>query len=361
MAKRTRVQHIGMVPRAITLAVAAMAVHYGSDCSGMDGAAFGLQYNDVNFAHRFGCEVDNAFRKVFQVLHPTCIETFPDITARDFEDFKRFVGVNVYTAGFPCQPFSAAGLGLGQHDEAGRGLVVWWVITTIATILPWVFVLENVSALAVFKKHREFFEAILSSLRGISGGLYDVEWKILDSRVHGTSAASRTRVYIVGIRRDKKRRHWQWPEARDAVTLDALQLPHKAVPAESQIASLTRSQLKHLDEGLRKILQNQPDTDLTTSPWVIDIGGGPNFSTGIYYNHLPTITKQRASLGFWIVKLDRFSTEAEHLKCQGFKLKDIVVPTDVCRSKFQQMIGNAYTVSVFQRLWRQLLPAVGLS
>ena len=81
-----------------------MAVHYASDCSGMDGAAFGLQYNNVNFAHRFGCEVDSAFRKVYQALHPNCIEIFGDITERDFEDFKRFVGVNVYTAGFPCQP-----------------------------------------------------------------------------------------------------------------------------------------------------------------------------------------------------------------------------------------------------------------
>ncbi len=347
-----------MVAHSVTSAFGRELVQYGSDCSGLDGGAFALRYNGTRFGHRFGSELNKSYRNVFAANHPDCGSVFGDITERDFQSFHQYAGVNVYTAGFPCQPFSPAGHGLGQRDSEGRGLVVWWVIMTISIILPWAFILENVASLATFRKHRPFFDAILAELRRVDGGAYEVEWAILCSRRHGDSAAARERVYIVGIRLDKKRKHWQWPAVTDPPQLDSVL--ERGLPCRD-ISTLTDTQLKHLEVGLQKIQRQRPGTNLTSEPWVIDINAGPNFATYTSYDHLPTITKSRGSSGFWVVKLDRFTTGTEHLRCQGFRPEDVVVPDGASMTSFNGMAGNAFTVSVFQRLWRQLLPAVGLA
>ena len=53
--------------------------------------------------------------------------------------------VQLFDAGFPCQSYSSEGLGHGLLDE--RGQVIFWVLKWIKTLLPWVFILENVKSL----------------------------------------------------------------------------------------------------------------------------------------------------------------------------------------------------------------------
>ncbi len=100
---------------------------------------------------------------------------------------------DVLTAGFPCQPFSAAGKKLGIEDTRGT------LFGTIAQILrnhkPQVFVLENVKRILRMDKGSHF-RTILYSLT--SAG-YCVEWRLANTNWFELPQ-NRPRVVIVGTR-----------------------------------------------------------------------------------------------------------------------------------------------------------------
>ena len=107
------------------------------------------------------------------------------ISATDIEDFDFLLG------GFPCQPFSAAGLGLGFEDT--RGTLFFEIARILEAKRPSYFILENVPGLLSHDKGRTFC-TILSTLSELG---YHVEWKVLNSKDFGVPQA-RKRVYIVG-------------------------------------------------------------------------------------------------------------------------------------------------------------------
>jgi DNA-cytosine methyltransferase len=74
------------------------------------------------------------------------IKNFGDITkidpkSKDLPDFDLFTG------GFPCQPFSSAGLGLGVNDPYGRGTLFHHIIRICAVKKPQFILLENVKGI----------------------------------------------------------------------------------------------------------------------------------------------------------------------------------------------------------------------
>ena len=147
---------------------------YGSDCSGLDGGAIALENSRPAFVHEFSCEVDVAYNEVTRHVHPLCRYHYRDVTRRNFEEFAHVHrGTNIYTAGFPCQPFSKAGRKLGALDAEGRGLIIYFIIETIRVLLPTVFILENVMEITT-PRFKAFFDEILLELGEISGGIYEV-------------------------------------------------------------------------------------------------------------------------------------------------------------------------------------------
>lgn len=147
---------------------------YGSDCSGLDGGAVALENSGPAFVHEFSCEVNDAYSEVTRHVHPSCRYHYRDVTRRNFEEFARVHhGTNIYTAGFPCQPFSKAGRKLGAFDAEGRGLIIYFIIETIRSLLPAVFILENVTELTA-PRFRSLFDEILLALGAIDNGIYEV-------------------------------------------------------------------------------------------------------------------------------------------------------------------------------------------
>ena len=59
--------------------------------------------------------------------------------------------MDVYIAGFPCQPFSVAGNQQGFEDEKGRGIIFWSIHEYIDLKRPKVFILENVKGITELK------------------------------------------------------------------------------------------------------------------------------------------------------------------------------------------------------------------
>ncbi len=116
-----------------------------------------------------------------------------DITQVPADEIPAF---DILTAGFPCQPFSYAGLGQGFEDQT-RGTLFFEVCRILSHHKPKMFFLENVKGL-VSHKGGETLKVILENLKRLG---YDVYWKVLSSLDYGLPQ-KRERWYCVGF--DKK-------------------------------------------------------------------------------------------------------------------------------------------------------------
>ena len=116
------------------------------------------------FMHVFACEVSKPVQDFIKTyIKPGVL--YGDIKKRRLAETPG--GLHLYTAGFPCQPFSKSGLGLGYADEA-RGQLVVYCIAHIKVNKPTSFIIENVVAL--LEQHPEFFKVIIMQLMEIKSG-----------------------------------------------------------------------------------------------------------------------------------------------------------------------------------------------
>lgn len=99
-------------------------------------------------------------------------------------------------AGFPCQAFSQAGLGLGFQDT--RGTLFFDIAKILMEKKPKGFVLENVEGLVSHDKGKTF-KVIKNTLDELG---YSVETKVLNGKDFGL-AQSRNRIYFIGYRDGK--------------------------------------------------------------------------------------------------------------------------------------------------------------
>lgn len=104
--------------------------------------------------------------------------------------------------GPPCPDFSNGGKHRGADGERGRLTLTY--IELILNIKPDFFILENVSGLVTFKKHRIFLEKMEHLLR--TNGNYVVEHKILDALDFGVPQ-HRERVFVVGVKKSFASKH----------------------------------------------------------------------------------------------------------------------------------------------------------
>lgn len=111
---------------------------------------------------------------------------------------------DVLCAGFPCQPFSKAGMQKGLEDE-NNGDLFNQIIRILRYHTPTYFILENVQHL---KKHdnKETYTYMSSILKNIG---YDVSGEILSPHEYGIPQ-HRQRLFIVGSRKGLK--NFVWPE-----------------------------------------------------------------------------------------------------------------------------------------------------
>lgn len=122
-----------------------------------------------------------------------------DITQVDTDDIP---DCDVVLAGFPCQPFSLAGVSkkrsLGRDTgfrDKTQGTLFFDVARIIAAKRPAAFLLENVKNLQSHD-HGRTFQVILDTLQNELG--YEVHYKVIDAQ-HFVPQ-HRERIYIVGFR-----------------------------------------------------------------------------------------------------------------------------------------------------------------
>jgi len=102
---------------------------------------------------------------------------------------------NILLAGFPCQPFSNAGLKLGFDDT--RGTLFFDVAQIIKKRRPEMVLLENVKGFVIHDRGRT--HAVVRNVLEDLG--YEVHSKVLNASDFGVPQ-NRERIYIVAIRTD---------------------------------------------------------------------------------------------------------------------------------------------------------------
>lgn len=117
------------------------------------------------------------------------IPNYGDITKIDETILPDF---DLFTGGFPCQPFSTVGKMLGELDT--RGTLFYDIIRICEYKKPRFILLENVKGL-LGKKHRPTFDKIISELNRI--GYKNVQYAILNSKNYGIPQ-NRERLWIFG-------------------------------------------------------------------------------------------------------------------------------------------------------------------
>ncbi len=152
----------------------------------------GLEKRGLHAKCVFTSEIKKYAIKAYQ-NHFGNEKIYGDITQIQTKDIPDF---DVLLAGFPCQPFSSAGKGLGFSDT--RGTLFFEIERIIseknkAGKPVKAFLLENVEGLVNHDKGNTL-KVIISKLKKLG---YKVNWKVLDSQHFGL-AQSRKRIYIVG-------------------------------------------------------------------------------------------------------------------------------------------------------------------
>jgi site-specific DNA-cytosine methylase len=80
-------------------------VRVGSDCSGIETILHALKVIDVDFRHVFSCDTLKQSKAAIRYNFGKRFKWYSDIMARPAKDTP---DMDLYHAGFPCQPYSQA-------------------------------------------------------------------------------------------------------------------------------------------------------------------------------------------------------------------------------------------------------------
>lgn len=153
--------------------------------AGYGGASFGLKKAKINHEVIGYSEIDKNAIELFEYNFKN-IKNYGDITRINENELPDF---DLFTGGFPCQPFSTVGKREGELDI--RGTLFQDIIRICKKKEPKYILLENVKGLAVGKL-KPTFHKILSELKNIG---YDVRYSILNTKNYGIPQ-NRERLWI---------------------------------------------------------------------------------------------------------------------------------------------------------------------
>lgn len=273
----------------------------------------------------FSCEWDAAARKMYEANFGE--SPFGDINLIDPHQIPDH---DILLAGFPCQPFSIAGKGLGFADT--RGTLFFNIEAILAAKRPAAFFLENVKRLTTHDQGQTF-AIILEKLRQLG---YTVYHKVLNSLDFGLPQ-KRERVYLVGFR---EKIHFEFPRP-----LGYYHPLSQFLEEDNQVdPSYFLSQ-----EIRQKRLQGVKGQPPFPAIWHENIGG--NISA------LPFSCALRAggSYNYLVVNGVRRLTSREMLRLQGFPETFII---NIPYSQLRKVAGNTVSVNVVEAIAGNMLESL---
>jgi len=237
---------------------------------------------------------------------------------------------DILLAGFPCQPFSIAGKGLGFADT--RGTLFFNIEENLSVQQPYAFFLENVKRLTTHDNGNTF-RIITEKLKNLG---YFIHYKVLNSLDYGIPQ-KRERIYIVGFKEDI---HFEFPKP-----INCYQPLSEFLEEE---VSIDKSYYV-TDYIKEKRLKHVKGTPSRPTIWHENIGG--NISA------LPFSCALRAggSYNYLLVNGERRLTSREMLNLQGFP-KDFKITLPY--TQVRKIAGNSVTVPVIKAIAKNFIESL---
>lgn len=257
-----------------------------------------------------------------------------DIAQIDAKDIPNF---DILLAGFPCQPFSQAGLKKGFADT--RGTMFFEIERIMAKKRPKAFLLENVKQLKGHD-HGNTLKTILSHLDSLE---YTTDFRILRAADFGVPQ-NRERIYIVGFDRKKfklpKNFAFEYPKPSKKKTRlgDILEdnVDEKYTISDKLYAGHLRRKKEHLAKG-NGFGFSLFDSD---SPYTSTL------SARYYKDGSEILIEQGKS------KNPRKLTPRECARLQGFP-EEFIIP--VSDTQAYKQFGNSVAVPVVRSVAKQII------
>ncbi len=295
---------------------------------GFEGAGF-----KTVFANDF-----DAYCKVTYDLNSKDVQlTVSDLAKVKSSDIPDF---DILLGGFPCQPFSIAGYRRGFLDT-GRGDLFFEIVRILRDKKPQAVFLENVKNL---KSHDngKTFSIISEALEDLG---YHVKSVVLNSAKYGNVPQNRERIYIAGF---KSKKHY-----------DAFKFP-EPVKLTKSVADLLEENVDekyyYTDSPLYKTLKESIKSTNTVYQW------RRKYVRENKSGVCPTLTANMGTGGHNVPLIKdskgiRKLTPRECARLQGFP-ESYKLPKDIPNSKLYKQLGNSVTVTVIERVARQIRKAI---
>ncbi len=284
-----------------------------------------LGFESQNCKNVFSSEWDKDAQKMYQ-------ENFGEVPHGDINliELSDIPNHDILLAGFPCQPFSIAGKGLGFADT--RGTLFFNIEKILETKKPRAFLLENVKRLTTHD-NGQTFAVILERLKNLG---YTVYSKVFNSLDFGLPQ-KRERIYIVGFLQPV---HFDFPKPLGYYKPLSELLENDNEIAPSYFLSETIKQ-KRLDG-----VKGSPPFP---SIWHENIGG--NISA------LPYSCALRAggSYNYLVVNGIRRLTDREMLRLQGFPEGFKI---NLPYSTLRKVAGNSVSVPVIKAIASEMIKSL---
>ena len=291
--------------------------------SGIGGIRLGFERQGCT--NVFSSEWDRYAQQMYEANFGE--KPFGDINDIDPSDIPDH---DILLAGFPCQPFSIAGKGLGFEDT--RGTLFFNIAEILKTKQPKAFLLENVKRLTTHDSGRTF-RIILETLKQLG---YTVYFKVLNTLDFGLPQ-KRERIYIVGFS-DNIPFYFPEPINKYRSLSELLENDQDVEPSYFLSDALKQKRLAALKKA-----------PPTPSIWHENIGG--NVSA------LPYSCALRAggSYNYLVVNGVRRLTGREMLRLQGFP-DDFEI--NIPYSQVRKVAGNSVSVPVIEAIAENMLASL---
>ncbi len=237
---------------------------------------------------------------------------------------------DILLAGFPCQPFSIAGKGLGFADT--RGTLFFNIEAILEAKKPKAFLLENVKRLTTHD-NGQTFAVILEKLKGLG---YTVYTKVFNSLDFGVPQ-KRERIYIVGFLEPI---YFKFPKPLGFYKpLSEILQNDNEIPKSYFLSEDIKQQRQNAVKGVPPF----------PSVWHQNIGG--NISA------LPYSCALRAggSYNYLVVNGIRRLTDREMLRLQGFP---DTFKINLPYSQARKVAGNSVSVPVIKAIAGEMMKAM---
>jgi DNA (cytosine-5)-methyltransferase 1 len=312
--------------------------------AGIGGIRIAFENNGVKCVA--SSEIDNNACKTYEMNFGE--KPLGDITKIGSNQLPDF---DIITAGFPCQPFSLAGLRKGFEDT--RGTLFFEVARLIKERKPNAFLLENVEGIVNHNggKTLEVIEGVLKELG------YNFDWKVMNASDFGVPQ-NRKRWYCVGFKKELNIKFenqdinakyiYKFPQKKD-LNYKVKDIIEKNVDKEYDVSDICKANINKYYEAFANSKRNKEGevilaNEIRPSRCNFRADGiSPCLTAkmGTGGNNVPVYVKEMRKL-----------TEKECLRLMGFPKWYKI---DKNKSYSYKQIGNSVVVSVVDELAKEMV------